>query len=263
MFNTRLLGKTVRFYDSVTSTNQLLKSALMDGTALEGLVLVANHQTAGKGRYDRVWIDSPGKSLLFSLLLFPTLPVDRISAISLLVSIALRSAVLNSLPPQAADVGTVQSALQLKWPNDLMIRHNGLKKVAGILCEGGTAPDGRRFVIIGVGVNVNQTADEIPETVADRAGSLRQVTGCELSRHTLLESFLFQMEQYYFRFPSEGGDWIAPLWLELAGLQGSNITVEDRGRSITGTVHGLMPSGALQIITPAGKVETVLTGDSR
>jgi len=263
LFSTRLLGKSVQFYDAVSSTNLLLKEAVLNGSAEEGMVIIANHQTAGKGRYERVWIDSPGKSLLFSLLLYPNLQLERISAISLLTSVALRSAVVNSLPADSTAVTTVQTALALKWPNDLMIRHNGMKKVAGILCEGGTTAEGRRFVIVGVGINLNLTEDDIPNELSEKAGSLRFVTGCELSRHSLLQNFLFEMEQYYFRFPTEGGDWIAPLWYEISAIHGSRITVEDRGRSVTGVVSGILPSGALQVITPMGKVETVLTGDSR
>jgi len=257
LFDTELIGGTLRLFDTVDSTNLRLKLDAMNGLVSEGAVYIAEHQAEGRGRFDRQWVAPPGTSLLVSVLLTPRLAVDRFPLISLMTSLALRTAVTSTL----AALNVPLPVLKLKWPNDLLAGSGNPLKIAGILCEGGIDSNGNRFIVIGTGINVNQTADDFGEEVAEKAGSLRTLTGCVIPRSLLLQNFLLSLESHYFRVVREGDEWIAPLWFETASINGMKITVSDRGMSLTGTVAGIEPNGALRLVTGEGKVRIVYSGD--
>jgi BirA family biotin operon repressor/biotin-[acetyl-CoA-carboxylase] ligase len=141
----------------------------------EGALVLADHQTSGRGRLGRVWEDVPGRSLLFSLLLRPTVPMPLWPELSIVAGEAVAAAIGHG--------ATVSP------PNDVFL--NG-KKVAGILPE---ATQGR--VVLGVGVNVNQTADELPRDTVKPASSLRVELGHELDRDALLQAILVELEHRY------------------------------------------------------------------
>ena len=137
----------------------------------EGAIAVADHQTAGRGRLGRTWEAPPGTALLFSVLLRP--PADRALPQLALVAGAAVADALEEL---------TELSVQIKWPNDVMLRR---QKVAGILAE---ARDGA--VVVGIGVNLNQTPDQLPE----RAGSLRTTTGREWERDDVLAAVLAALD---------------------------------------------------------------------
>jgi BirA family biotin operon repressor/biotin-[acetyl-CoA-carboxylase] ligase len=149
--------------------------------APEGAVVMANHQTAGRGRLGRVWQDVPGRSLLFSVLLRPRKPMPLWPELSLVAGAAVAAAIGHGAEVQP--------------PNDVFL--NG-KKVAGILPE---ATSGR--VVLGIGVNVNHTADELPADTVKPATSLRVELGRETHRGELLAAILAELERLY-------GAWCAP-----------------------------------------------------
>jgi BirA family biotin operon repressor/biotin-[acetyl-CoA-carboxylase] ligase len=156
--------------DECESTQRLLG----DGDP-EGALVVANHQTAGRGRLGRTWHDVPGKSLLFSLLLRPSAPMPIWPELSLVAGDAVAAAIGNGA--------------ETRPPNDVFL--NG-KKVAGILPE---ATRGR--VVLGIGVNVNHTADELPADTVKPASSLLVELGRELDRDELLAAILAELERRY------------------------------------------------------------------
>lgn len=160
------------------STQQLLRD-----DDPEGAVVVADHQTAGRGRLGRVWEDVPGRSLLFSLLLRPAPPMPLWPELSLVAGEAVAAAIGH---------GAVVSP-----PNDVFL--NG-KKVAGILPE---ASRGR--VVLGIGVNVNHTEDELPRDTAKPACSLRVELGHAVDRGELLRAILLELEQRYDAWSSLHG----------------------------------------------------------
>ena len=163
-------GRDYAYFDEVESTQRLLAGKR------EGAVVAAGHQTAGRGRLGRVWEDVPGTALMFSLALEPDVPGDRLPTLSVVAGEAVAAAI-------AAATGL---AAEVKLPNDVLI---GGRKIAGILAE---ATEGR--VVLGIGVNANQTADELPLTSAT---SLRVELGSRVDRAELLVGILDELERRY------------------------------------------------------------------
>lgn len=161
-------GNPYTFVEECTSTQRLL-----DDDAPEGATVVADHQTAGRGRLGRVWEDVPGRSLLLSVLLRPPAPMPLWPELSLVAGEAVARTIGGEVRP----------------PNDVFL--NG-KKAAGILPE---ATRGR--VVLGIGVNVNHTADELPADTVKPPTSLRVELGHEVERAPLLAAILFELEQAY------------------------------------------------------------------
>jgi BirA family biotin operon repressor/biotin-[acetyl-CoA-carboxylase] ligase len=159
----------VRRFDSLDSTNRYLLDEARAG-APEGLVAVADYQTAGRGRRGRSWVASRGSSLLVSVLLRPSLPSDRTQLVSIAAGLAMADAIER----------VAGFAPALKWPNDLLV---GEKKLAGLLAEG----DGDA-VVVGVGLNVEW--NDLPFEVADAATACNLVAGRPVDRDAILDAFL-------------------------------------------------------------------------
>jgi BirA family biotin operon repressor/biotin-[acetyl-CoA-carboxylase] ligase len=171
------LGRPYRFVEECASTQRLL-----DADEDEGTTVATDHQTHGRGRLGRIWEAQPGRGLLFSVLLHPTPPMALWPELSLVAGAAVATALCK-------ETGV---AAELSHPNDVLI---GGRKIAGILPEAST---GR--VVLGIGVNVNQAAGELPAETPKPATSLRTETGHEWPRAPLLAAILLELEQRY-------GDW--------------------------------------------------------
>jgi BirA family transcriptional regulator, biotin operon repressor / biotin---[acetyl-CoA-carboxylase] ligase len=173
----RLRGRLGRPYEHVVSAPST--QLLLPADAPEGALVVAEEQTAGRGRLGRRWLARPGTSLLCSLQLRPPLPTDRLPELTVVASHACAEAIaaLTGLEPE------------LKFPNDVLL---GERKVAGILAE---AREGR--VVLGIGVNVNVPASELPQEVDRPATSLLAESGREVDRGELLVHLLERLERRY------------------------------------------------------------------
>jgi len=174
-------GRDYRYVERTPSTQRLLDDAR------EGAVAVAEEQTEGRGRLGRSWHARPGTSVLVSLLLEPRVASERLPELTPLAGQACAGAI-------AAVTGLAPT---IKPPNDVLV--DG-RKVAGILAE---ARDGR--VVLGIGINVNVAADEVPLETETPAGSLSLAAGREVSRAELLAELLLQLEERYDRWASSGG----------------------------------------------------------
>src|SRR3954471_508177 len=186
------LWRSLEVVDEIGSTNAALAAAAAgeqgDGAAVEGTVLVAEHQVAGRGRLDRAWTSPPGAGITVSFLLRPDVPGARRGWLALLTGVALAEAV--------GEVPGVRASL--KWPNDLLAA--GGAKLAGILAEvGGGA------VVVGVGLNVSTRADELPGT----GTSLALAAGRPVDRAAVLLQFLRTFERRYLAWVRTLGDPIA------------------------------------------------------
>ncbi|HEY6222108.1 MAG TPA: biotin--[acetyl-CoA-carboxylase] ligase [Candidatus Eisenbacteria bacterium] len=234
------LGVPVERHVSIGSTNDEAFRRADEG-APEGLVVLAQAQTAGRGRQGRAWWDAPGASLLFSVLLRPGIPLAQCPLLAL------------ALACSVADAGAeaTGAALGIKWPNDVL--HGG-KKLCGVLAESRVsgapaAPSSKRpAVVIGAGVNVNQMADDFPAELRGIATSLRIAGGGKAIRpDDLLAAILLRLERYVaLAAAGDGGG----LWREVAGRlprPGSQVTVVSGGRRIEGVVEGITESGALRL----------------
>jgi BirA family biotin operon repressor/biotin-[acetyl-CoA-carboxylase] ligase len=223
------LGEQRIHVDSCASTQELL-----DPTMVEGTVAVADFQTSGRGRIGRSWEAPPGEALLASVLLKP--PVDRpLPQLALVAGVAVADALerLTGL------------AVQIKWPNDVMLRRT---KVAGILAE---ARDGA--VALGIGVNLNQTRDRLPE----RAGSLRTETGLEWDRGEVLEAVLADLGLRYDQWRAGGLDAVYEGLGARDFLRGRQVSVE----GTSGVAELIDRDGKLRIAVGHGESVTVESGE--
>lgn len=201
-------------YEATCESTQLL---LLGSGLPEGAAAATDHQTGGRGRHGRPWTAPPATSVLVSVMLHP--PAERhLPELSLAAALAAAEAV----------EGATGLTAQVKWPNDVMLNR---RKVAGILCE---LSEGT--VVVGVGMNVNQTRDELPLDAPTEPGSLRSLTGQEYDRARLLGSLLFRLERIYDGWRHGG---LADLYGEIGArdfLRGRRITVDGE------------PATALQIV---------------
>ncbi|MEV6810137.1 biotin--[acetyl-CoA-carboxylase] ligase [Streptomyces sp. NPDC051132] len=233
------------------STNSDLAARAAAGEAGEGVVLVAEEQTAGRGRLDRSWTAPPRSGLFFSVLLEPgEVPVARWGWLPLLTGVAVATGLAR-----AAGVDTA-----LKWPNDLLVTVGGQeRKAGGILAERAGA-DG---VVVGVGINVTLRADELP---VPQAGSLALAGAVSTDRDPLLRAVLRSLEDWYGRWSAAGGDASASGLLEAytAGCAtlGREVRAELPGdRALVGEAVALDGDGRLVIATKEGVQEPVGAGD--
>lgn len=212
---------------------------LLDSSLPEGAVATADHQTAGRGRLGRTWFDAPGTSLLCSVLLKP--PRDRRAAeLTLVGGLATARAVERALSRDA----------QLKWPNDVLV--DG-RKVSGGLAD---LRDGA--VVLGIGMNVNQTAEQLPTDTRTPAASLRTLDGRTRELEPLLADLLQSLDESYALWLAEG---LPALHAEIVGrdfLRGRHVSIGDA----TGVARAIRSDGRLELETPSGVV-VVESGETR
>jgi len=247
------LGVPTEFRESVGSTNDELLRRAAAG-APEGLVLVADVQTSGRGRHGRSWWDAPGSSLLFSLLVRPSIPLPRFP----LLGIAMACAV--------ADAGSDAAGVPLgvKWPNDVL--HAG-RKLCGILAEArpgraGGVPNGH-FLVIGVGINVNQRDEDFPEELRDRATSLRIAAGgAAIDSRVLLAATLGRYQRYLDIAREEGSPALRRAVDDRLPARGTPVRVLVGDRRLAGTIDEITDTGALRLrLDSDGSIATVTAGE--
>lgn len=181
---TQTLGQRIVFYERVGSTNDVAKQ-LADAGEPEGTLVIADEQTAGRGRLGRTWVAPPHSSILMSLVLRPALVPHQVARVTMAVALGACVAI-------RAETGL---EVQIKWPNDLLVRG---KKLAGILSEAGIVGDELEYVVVGIGVNVNFNAAAVAEIPND-ATTLADELGQSLSRVRLVQALLHRIEEYYLR----------------------------------------------------------------
>jgi BirA family biotin operon repressor/biotin-[acetyl-CoA-carboxylase] ligase len=253
-----LIGGKIRHLPEVMSTNDLLKVEAEEGIAQPGEILITEHQTAGRGRLDRLWESPPGKSLLFSMLLNPDIPGLKLQLMGLLTSLGILDGLTAYLGENEVQPERFTQALRLKWPNDIMV---GRRKLCGILSDAGLDNRDRAFVVVGVGVNINQSSADFPEALRNAATSLYIMTGHEQDRVRLFRSFIQHIDRYFERLIKEGDGWIPSIWLKRAGIAGTKVECCENARTIRGRCHGISPDGALELEMPDGTIRTFYSGD--
>lgn len=226
---------TVEVSEASPSTNAAAaERARADVT--EGLVLVTEHQTAGRGRLDRVWVTPPRSALTMSLVLRPVGPTDRWPWLPLLTGYAVREGL------RSAGVSA-----DLKWPNDVLV---GDRKIAGILLERVDTPSGPA-AIAGIGLNTGLKAAELPVSTAT---SVVAETGVQPDRTTLLAAVLDAMGEHYDQW-THGSDALPAAYQEACSTLGQQVRVElPHGGVLTGIAEGIDASGRLLVQGPDGIV---------
>jgi BirA family biotin operon repressor/biotin-[acetyl-CoA-carboxylase] ligase len=241
----RLLKGPVHYFETLDSTNNLAKELAARG-APEGIVVVAEAQTGGRGRLGREWDSPPGLGLYVSLVLRPMLPPMDLPQITLTTAVAVARAVRR-----VAGV-----APGIKWPNDLIL--NG-KKLGGVLTEMETESDRIRHVVVGLGLNVNNPG--FPPELAATATSLTLATGGAFSRVDLLKAWLEEFDGLYDRFLNQGFGEILEEWKEFAVTLGRPVTVRQGPREISGLALDVAPDGALLLRTADREIVRVISGE--
>jgi BirA family transcriptional regulator, biotin operon repressor / biotin---[acetyl-CoA-carboxylase] ligase len=241
-----LFGKRFFHFFKIDSTNRVAMELGYAGEP-EGTLVLAEEQTAGRGRAGRSWHSERGAGLYFTLLLRPRLAPAQAPLLTMLAGLSAYAAIqgLTGLTPE------------LKWPNDLLLNE---KKVGGILTEMHAEPSVVRFVIVGIGINVNQ--DKFPPELASIATSLRKESGKMNYRLELLVRLLRQFEGDYNRFLREGPPFVVERFQRASNFaNGRRVRVESGAESYVGTTAGLSPEGLLLVAKENGPVLTVIAGD--
>lgn len=248
LLETESFGREFVFLDETDSTNRAALGLAEEGSP-EGTVVVADSQTAGRGRLNRQWFSPPGLNLYFSLVLRPSIPPARVPQIALVAGMAVARC-LRAISPDL-DAG-------VKWPNDVLLRG---KKLCGILCDMRSEMDMVHHVIAGVGVNVNVTRDDFPDAVAGTATSLRIALGREVSRPELLAGLLLQIERAYRLWLESGLEAFRGEWREQSVLRGCRVSVSALNETISGRVVDLASTGALVVEQEDGQRREIVSGD--
>ncbi len=244
-----LFAKHLHHYYKIGSTNAEAMQSAAAG-APEGSVFLAEEQLAGRGRGGHTWHSARSSGIYCSVLLRPALPPSEALILSLAAGLAVHSAVLGLAPGLRPD---------LKWPNDLLL---GGKKFCGILTEMNAEATRVRHVVVGIGVNVNQT--KFPAELRESATSLRIETGTEWSRVELCAALLKSLNREYRSLLKDTGAREAILRRfeeNSTSVRGRKVRVEENG-GIEGVTEGLDPRGFLQVRTAEG-LRTVLSGTVR
>lgn len=242
---TRELGRTVHHHESIDSTNRAAFELAQEG-AFHGEVVIAETQTAGKGRRGRSWASPSGKNLYCSVILRPEIPPSRAPELTLVAAVALA----ETLREAGADAS-------IKWPNDVQI---GGRKVAGILTELSADVERVQFVVVGLGVNLNATADDFPPDVAEVATSLKLARGTTVPRALFTAALFTRLEQWLDTWTEEGFGPVRLAWKKLSTILGQEVLVRSEQKELRGVAEDIDESGAL-ILRVDGKLERILAGD--
>ena len=243
----RVIGRDIRVFKETASTNDTIEKLARDG-APEGVVVFAESQTRGRGRLGRSWSSPAGKGLWFSVLLRPSLRPPETTRLTVAAATALRRAVraTTGLEPE------------IKWPNDLLIEG---RKVAGILTELHAETDQVRYVILGMGIDVNQVRADFPQALAETATSLKLSTGGAVDRASLATRVLLELDHDYARVCDGQFQALAEEWESGCGTLGRTVRIRIGDREFDGRAESLDADGALLVRTQHGRLERITGGD--
>ena len=238
-----ILNPKVLRFESLPSTNTELARLASEGAA-EGVSIVADEQTAGRGRLQRAWSSPRGAGLYFSILLRPTIPQNYWPLITFMAALAVGDALR-----EACGLET-----DIKWPNDIL---SGERKICGILAEAIDTPSGRA-VILGIGINLTENA--FPPELANVATSVSEATGSAPEREQILAALLTALSHWYSQLNEPGQ--IIDAWSNRSSYAIGKLVQVSNGDDVwQGTTAGVEPDGALRLRTSSGDIKLVRAGD--
>jgi BirA family biotin operon repressor/biotin-[acetyl-CoA-carboxylase] ligase len=243
-----MVGWRVYRMGTVDSTNSALR-ALADAGEPEGAVLVADEQTAGRGRAGRAWFSPRGGGLWLSVLLRPNRPAAEVAGLSVATALSVASA-LRETPGVDARV---------KWPNDVVAEG---RKLGGVLLESRQSPGGLvESVIVGVGINVNLAPADLPPDLASSATSLSALAGRDVPASDVLRAVLVRYNEDWRLFSARGLEPFRARWVALSATLGRPVEVAQGGATVRGVAVDLSPAGALVVETEGGRRVEVWHGE--
>lgn len=242
---TRTIRGPIYHFETVVSTNDTAKALGTQGAA-EGTLVVAETQTGGRGRLGRRWLSPPGLGIYASVLLRPPLPPGELPQITLSTAVAVVRALTRA-------VGVTPG---IKWPNDVILKG---KKLGGILTEMETESDQIRYLVVGMGLNVNNP--DFPPELAGIATSLLREEGRPFSRLAILQAWLEEFETLYQDFLARGFPDILEEWKQHSVTLGKYVAVRQGPRQVEGLAREIAVDGALVLETAWGEVVKVTSGE--
>jgi BirA family biotin operon repressor/biotin-[acetyl-CoA-carboxylase] ligase len=241
-----LIGNKIHYFEEIDSTNNRAVSLAVDGAG-EGEVVIADHQTAGKGRLrDRVWHSPPGSNLYTSIILRPAIQPAHAQVLTLVAGVAL------------AELLSAYCPVTLKWPNDILA---GDKKISGILTEMKIRGGNIDFVVVGIGININMEPDDFKKELLDISTSLKMQISERVSRLELTAHLYGLLEKWYRLFIEEGFLPVRDRWMKYSDIIGKTIEVRDRDVVQKGTCRGIDHNGLLLLGNEKNRTIQILSGD--
>jgi BirA family transcriptional regulator, biotin operon repressor / biotin---[acetyl-CoA-carboxylase] ligase len=243
----RVVGRDIRVFQETTSTSDIVEKLARDGVK-EGVVVFAETQTGGRGRLGRKWVSPPGKGLWFSVLLRPALRPVESTQLTVVSAVAVRRAIekQTGLSPE------------IKWPNDILLRG---RKLVGILTELNAELDRVKYIVLGIGVNVNLEETDFPDELRGQVVSLRMESGAAVQRAELAAAILGELDADYARLNEGQFAAVADEWEEHCGTIGREVVIRTGNRGIRGRAEALGEEGALLLRTEHGHLERIVGGD--
>lgn len=244
---TTAYGRNIVYVESCTST-QLLAHEQAQENAADGTVILAEEQTSGKGRMARVWESKARKGIWMSVITRPVLTPQQAPQMTLVAAVAVTRAIeeLTGLAPQ------------IKWPNDILL--DG-KKVTGILTELQADPDLIKAIILGIGINVNQSEMDFPLELKPIATSLKMALGESVNRAALIAKILGYLEYYTKLYETHGFSPIKLLWEGYSNTAGKRIRAVMLNETIEGTALGISNEGMLELKLDDGTIRGIYSAD--
>lgn len=245
ILKTSWAGKTVVYEEELVSTNQTAKVIAEQGAG-HGTLVVAERQTAGKGRRGREWHSPKGSGIWMSILLRPDIRPDKASMLTIVAAMAVYDAISSRI-----------KGCSIKWPNDIVI--DG-RKVCGILTEMSSELDHIHYVVIGIGINVN--TENFPEDIVGVAVSMHTASGQYFKRSEIIADVWQAFERYYDRFmeTSDLSELMEDYNKRLIN-DGQRVYIEERGRKFDGIAEGIDREGCLLVRKDDGTVISVISGE--
>lgn len=233
-FSTKKMGVTLFAFQEIPSTNTFAMG-LIQKDPVPGTLIVADHQTDGRGRLNRPWFSPPGVNIYASLILRHTSPPQLVGWIPLLSGLAIGQTIEES----------VGHPIELKWPNDLLVRG---KKLGGILCETAADSDGKRWFVIGFGINVNESNEGFPQELSGKVTSLQRESGHPWDRFFLLQKISTSLEDTLTELDERTITSLKTIYRERCTTIGQRVQVSfPDGSHLTGIAHSIGSQGQLQL----------------
>lgn len=244
---TEVYGQNILYVESCAST-QLLAHEQAQEDAVDGTVIIAEEQTAGKGRMSRAWASKARKGIWMSVISRPHLTPQQAPQMTLVAAVAVTRAIeeVTGLVPH------------IKWPNDILL--DG-KKVTGILTELQADPDAIKAIILGIGINVNQEEADFPPELETIATSLQMAHGQPVNRAQLIAKILKYLEDYIKIYETHGFNPIKLLWEGYSNTAGKRIRAVMLNETIEGMALGISDDGMLEVKMDDGTIRGIYSAD--
>jgi BirA family transcriptional regulator, biotin operon repressor / biotin---[acetyl-CoA-carboxylase] ligase len=241
--NTEFLGRKIHYFEALPSTMNVAMQLGIEGCPC-GTLILAESQTHGRGRLGRSWISPKYKGIYLSLILRPKILPQKAPILTLLAAVSICEAI-----KEISGLDT-----QIKWPNDILLSH---KKLGGILTELSAEMDRVSFIILGIGLNVNNDK----KTLISGATSLKTEKKEDVNRISLLQEILRKIEKNYLVFQEEGSEPVIEKWRQFNVTLGNRIKIASQDKRLEGQAIDIDTDGGLLVRKDSGMIEKIMTAD--